>query len=52
MISDTYEQPVGHEFALLKPPTLTVVEGIDQAVAAFVGLFRGRNAGKMVVKLG
>ena len=29
----------------------TVVEGIDQAVGAFIGLFSGRNMGKMVVKL-
>jgi NADPH-dependent curcumin reductase CurA len=29
----------------------TVVEGIDQAVAAFIGLFQGQNIGKMVVKL-
>jgi NADPH-dependent curcumin reductase CurA len=29
----------------------TVVGGIDQAVAAFIGLFHGQNVGKMVVKL-
>ncbi len=29
----------------------TVVEGIDQAVAAFLGLFQGQNVGKMIVKL-
>ncbi len=29
----------------------TVVEGIDQAVGAFIGLFAGKNMGKMVVKL-
>mgnify|MGYP001769992763 CR=1 FL=1 len=29
----------------------TVVEGIDQAVDAFIGLFSGTNVGKMVVKL-
>ena len=29
----------------------TVVEGIDQAVGAFIGLFEGRNLGKMVVKM-
>jgi NADPH-dependent curcumin reductase CurA len=29
----------------------TVVEGIDSAVGAFIGLFHGRNVGKMVVKL-
>jgi hypothetical protein len=29
----------------------TVVEGINQAVSAFIGLFEGKNIGKMVVKL-
>jgi NADPH-dependent curcumin reductase CurA len=29
----------------------TVVEGIDKAVEAFIGLFQGKNVGKMVVKL-
>lgn len=29
----------------------TVVDGIDQAVAGFIGLFKGQNVGKMVVKL-
>ena len=29
----------------------TVVEGIEQAVGAFLGLFQGQNVGKMVVKL-
>lgn len=29
----------------------TVVEGIDKAVDAFIGLFQGNNMGKMVVKL-
>jgi hypothetical protein len=29
----------------------TVVEGIDQAVGAFIGLFAGKNIGKMVVQL-
>lgn len=30
----------------------TVVEGIENAVEAFLGLFKGTNIGKMVVKLG
>ena len=30
---------------------LQLVEGIDQAVGAFLGLFEGKNFGKMVVKL-
>jgi NADPH-dependent curcumin reductase CurA len=29
----------------------TVVQGIDHAVSAFLGLFQGQNIGKMVVKL-
>ena len=29
----------------------TVVKGIDQAVGAFIGLFEGKNIGKMVVEL-
>jgi NADPH-dependent curcumin reductase CurA len=29
----------------------TLVSGIDQAVAAFIGLFDGTNVGKMIVKL-
>jgi hypothetical protein len=29
----------------------TVVEGLDQAAGAFIGLFTGNNIGKMVVKL-
>jgi NADPH-dependent curcumin reductase CurA len=29
----------------------TVAEGIEQAVGAFIGLFSGRNLGKMVVRL-
>ncbi len=29
----------------------TVVEGIDHAVGAFLGLFEGKNMGKVVVKL-
>ena len=29
----------------------TVVEGIDQAAGAFIGLFEGKSVGKMLVKL-
>ena len=29
----------------------TVVEGIDNAVDAFIGLFQGQNIGKIVVKM-
>jgi NADPH-dependent curcumin reductase CurA len=29
----------------------TVVQGLDQAEGAFIGLFAGNNTGKMVVKL-
>ena len=29
----------------------TVVEGIDQAPAAFLGMMRGANTGKMLVRL-
>ena len=30
----------------------TVVEGIENAPRAFMGLFRGENLGKMLVRLG
>jgi NADPH-dependent curcumin reductase CurA len=30
----------------------TLVEGIENAADAFLGLFKGANIGKMVVKLG
>ncbi|MEV4611658.1 NADP-dependent oxidoreductase [Kitasatospora sp. NPDC049258] len=33
-------------------PDETVREGFDQVVGAFLGLFRGENTGKMIVKLG
>ena len=29
----------------------TIIEGLDQAEGAFIGLFSGNNIGKMVVKL-
>jgi NADPH-dependent curcumin reductase CurA len=47
-----FEQQVG---GYLKAGQLknreTVVQGIDQAVDAFIGLFHGQNTGKMVVQL-
>ncbi len=47
-----FEKEVGGYFraGLLKNQE-TVVEGIDHAVEAFLGLFQGKNMGKMVVKL-
>ncbi len=47
-----FEKEVGGHFRAgrLKSKE-TVVEGIDQAVGAFLGLFQGQNLGKMVVKL-
>ena len=48
-----FEQEVGGYFQAGKLKSKeTVVEGIDQAVGAFIGLFKGANVGKMVVKLG
>jgi NADPH-dependent curcumin reductase CurA len=49
---DEFEKEVGSYFQSGKlKHKETVVEGIDQAVGAFIGLFQGRNLGKMVVKL-
>jgi len=46
-----FEKEVGGYFRAGKLKNKeTVVEGIDQAVAAFLGLFEGKNVGKMVVK--
>jgi len=47
-----FEQEVGSYFRTgeLKSKE-TVVEGIDNAVGAFTGLFEGQNIGKMLVKL-
>jgi NADPH-dependent curcumin reductase CurA len=30
----------------------TIVEGLENAPQAFIGLFRGENMGKMIVKIG
>jgi NADPH-dependent curcumin reductase CurA len=47
-----FEQEVGGYFRAGKlKHKETVVEGIGQAVDAFIGLFEGKNVGKMVVKL-
>jgi hypothetical protein len=47
-----FEKEVGGHFRAGKLKNKeTVVEGIDQAVDAFLGLFQGKNVGKMVVKL-
>ncbi|MGB3788779.1 MAG: hypothetical protein WA949_12265 [Phormidesmis sp.] len=46
-----FEQEVGGYFrdGKLKNKE-TVVTGIDNAVGAFIGLFEGKNIGKMIVK--
>jgi NADPH-dependent curcumin reductase CurA len=47
-----FEDEVGGYFAAGKLKNHeTVVHGIDQAVGAFLGLFQGRNIGKMIVGL-
>ncbi len=48
-----FEQTIGGYFDAGKLKSQeTIVEGIDQAVTAFIGLFEGKNTGKMIVKLG
>jgi NADPH-dependent curcumin reductase CurA len=47
-----FEKEVAVSYQAGKLRTLeTVVDGIDHAADAFIGLFEGRNVGKMVVKL-
>jgi NADPH-dependent curcumin reductase CurA len=47
-----FEQEVGADFKAGKLKSKeTVVDGIEHAVGAFIGLFQGQNIGKMVVKL-
>lgn len=49
---DEFEKEVGGYFRSGKLKNKeTIVEGIDKAVGAFLGLFKGENVGKMVVKL-
>jgi NADPH-dependent curcumin reductase CurA len=49
---DEFEKEVGGYFRAGKLKNKeTVVEGIGQAAGAFLGLFEGKNVGKMVVKL-
>ena len=52
LFQSEFEKEVGGYFQFSKLKSLeTVVDGLDQAVAAFIGLFDGKNVGKMVVKL-
>jgi NADPH-dependent curcumin reductase CurA len=47
-----FEKEVGAHYQAGKLKSLeTVVVGLDQAADAFIGLFEGRNVGKMVIKL-
>jgi NADPH-dependent curcumin reductase CurA len=47
-----FEQEVGANYKAGKLKSMeTVVVGLDQAADAFIGLFDGKNVGKMVVKL-
>jgi NADPH-dependent curcumin reductase CurA len=49
---DEFEKEVGGYYHAGKLKNKeTIVEGIDKAVDAFLGLFQGQNMGKMVVKL-
>jgi NADPH-dependent curcumin reductase CurA len=47
-----FEKEVGGYFRAGKLKNKeTIMEGIDNAVDAFLGLFQGKNVGKMVIKL-
>lgn len=47
-----FEKEVGAHYQAGRLKSIeSVVYGIDQAVGAFIGLFEGKNLGKMVVKL-
>jgi len=47
-----FEKEVSGHFQAGRLKSLeTVVDGLDEAVSAFIGLFDGKNVGKMVVKL-
>jgi NADPH-dependent curcumin reductase CurA len=47
-----FEKEVGAHYQAGRLKSIeSVVYGIDQAVAAFIGLFEGKNLGKMVVQL-
>jgi NADPH-dependent curcumin reductase CurA len=49
---DEFEREVGGYFKAGKVKHKeTVVKGIDKAADAFIGLFQGKNVGKMVVQL-
>ena len=47
-----FENEVSDHFQTGRLKSLeTVVDGLDQAVTAFIGHFDGKNVGKMVVEL-
>jgi NADPH-dependent curcumin reductase CurA len=49
---DEFEKEAGAHYQAGKLTSLeTVVSGLDHAADAFIGLFDGKNVGKMVVEL-